>query len=112
VLNKIDLLGPEERARLDGGGAASGGIQVSGLAKIGLEQLLEAIDAALVADPLTEARFRMPQSEGAALAALEAGAVVREKSFAGNLVYLTARGPASLLGRYGRFRERETVGSG
>ena len=36
-----------------------------------------------------------------------AGALVREKSFAGNLVYLTARGPASLLGRYGRFRERE-----
>jgi GTP-binding protein HflX len=108
VLNKIDLLGPEERARL----GAGSGIQVSGLAKIGLQRLLEAIDAALVADPLTEARFRMPQSEGAALAALEAGAVVREKSFAGNLVYLTARGPASLLGRYGRFRERETVGSG
>jgi GTP-binding protein HflX len=107
VLNKIDLVGPEERARL-GGGA----IQVSGLAKIGLERLLEVIDEALVVDPLTEARFRMPQSEGAALAALEAGAVVREKSFAGNLVYLTARGPASLLGRYGRFRERETVGIG
>ncbi len=107
VLNKIDLLGTEEQARLGAGTA----IQVSGLAKIGLQRLLEAIDAALVVDPLTEARFRMPQSEGAALAALEAGALVREKSFAGNLVYLTARGPASLLGRYGRFRERETVGS-
>ena len=45
-------------------------IQVSGLAKIGLQRLLEAIDEALVADPLTETRFRMPQSEGAALAAL------------------------------------------
>ena len=106
VLNKIDLVGPEERARLGAGTA----IQVSGLAKIGLQRLLEAIDEALVADPLTETRFRMPQSEGAALAALEAGAVVREKSFAGNLVYLTARGPASLLERYGRFRDRETVG--
>ncbi len=48
--------------------------------------LLEAIDAALVVDPLVEARFRIPQSEGAVLAALEAGAVVSEKNFAGNLV--------------------------
>jgi hypothetical protein len=38
--------------------------------------LLAAIDGALLADPLVEARFRVPQSEGAALAALEAGAVV------------------------------------
>jgi GTP-binding protein HflX len=107
VLNKIDLLPPEERARLErsvethGNGA---NIAVSGLTKVGLDRLLEAIDDALVADPLVEARLRMPQSEGAALAALDAGAVVREKSFVGNLVYLTARGPASLLERYRRFR--------
>jgi len=107
VLNKIDLLPEEERPLL-----AASGVAVSGLAKMGLEELLAAIDEALVEDPLVEARFRLPQSEGAALAALEAGAVVGEKSFAGNLVYLTARGPASLLGRYGRFRERETVGIG
>jgi GTPase len=68
--------------------------------------LLAAIDAALVVDPLVDARFRIPQSEGAALAALEAGAVVSEKSFEGNLVRLSARGPASLLERYRRFRER------
>ena len=77
-----------------------------GLTKTGLDELLAAIDGALVADPLVEARFRVPQSEGAALAALEAGAVVSRKSFAGNLVLLTARGPASLLERYRRFRER------
>jgi len=105
VLNKIDLLPEEERARLASHGNGAG-VAVSGLAKLGLDELLAAIDEALVADPLVEARFRLPQSEGAALAALEAGAVVGEKSFAGNLVYLTARGPASLLGRYGRFRER------
>jgi len=104
VLNKIDLLSPDERARLAASGA---GIAVSGLAKLGLDELLAAIDQALVADPLTEARFRLPQSEGAALAALEAGAVVGNKKFEGNLVYLTARGPESLLGRYGRFRERD-----
>ena len=106
VLNKIDLLPELERARL--GSGANGGtvVAVSALTKMGLDQLLAAIDAALVADPLVEARFRLPQSEGAALAALEAGAVLGEKSFAGNVVYLTARGPASLLERYRRFRER------
>ena len=102
VLNKIDLVGSEERERLQ----RETGIAVSGLKKMGLDALLAAIDEALVVDPLIEARFRMPQSEGAALAALGAGAVVGEKRFEGNLVYLNVRGPASLLGRYARFRER------
>jgi GTP-binding protein HflX len=53
-----------------------------------------------------EMQFRLPQSEGAVLAALEAGAIVEGKRFEGNLAYVTARGPASLLNRYRRFRER------
>ncbi len=111
VLNKIDLLSQEDRSHLENryhsrarGGPAA--VAVSGLTRAGLDQLLAAIDAALVADPLVEARFRIPQSEGAVLAALEAGAVVGRKTFVGNLVLLTARGPASLLDRYRRFRER------
>jgi GTP-binding protein HflX len=112
VLNKIDLLPAGERVRLEDGVGVVGRdgavpVGVSGLAGMGLERLLAAIDEALVADPLVESRLRLPQSEGAALAALEAGAVVRDKRFEGNLVHLTARGPASLMGRYGRFRERE-----
>ena len=108
VMNKIDLLPPEERARLAAGPqrGVPVAVAVSGLTKMGLGDLLAAIDEALVADPLIEARFCVPQSEGAVLAALEAGALVREKSFEGNLVILTARGPASLLERYRRFRER------
>jgi GTP-binding protein HflX len=107
VLNKIDLLPPEERLRLQArrpGEAAP--VAVSGLTKVGLDALLAAIDAALIVDPLVEANFRIPQSEGAALAALEAGSLVGKKSFEGNLVFLTARGPASLLERYRKFRER------
>lgn len=103
VLNKIDLLSLEERGRIASGADQ---IAVSGLTKEGLGTLLAMIDETLVADPLVEAKFRVPQSEGAALAALEAGALVGEKNFEGNLVYLTARGPASLLERYRRFRER------
>jgi GTP-binding protein HflX len=102
VLNKIDLVP-------DGDGTpmgAAGSIAVSGLKKLGLHHLLEAIDDALVADPVIEMKFRLPQSEGAVLAALEAGAIVDGKRFEGNLAYVTARGPASLLNRYRRFRER------
>ena len=111
VMNKIDLLPEGDRARLAVSATASSDssvrVAVSALTRIGLDRLLAAIDAALVVDPLVEATLRLPQSEGAALAALEAGAVVDEKRFEGNLVHLRVRGPASLLERYRRFRERE-----
>lgn len=103
VLNKIDLLGTEQVASLSGERDA---MAVSAVQRTGLEQLLTAIDAALVVDPLVESSFRLPQSEGSILAALEGGAIVDEKRFEGNLVFLRARGPASLLQRYRRFRAR------
>ena len=101
VLNKIDLVPPQERAHLCSDRKA---IPVSSLQRTGLEQLLIAIDTALVVDPLVEFSFRIPQSEGSVLAALERGTIIGEKRFEGNLVYLRARGPASLLQRYRRFR--------
>ena len=100
VLNKIDLVPADVPM------GAPGSIAVSGLKKQGLDHLLEAIDAALVADPLIEMSFRLPQSEGAVMAALDAGAVVEAKHFEGNLACITARGPASLLNRFRRFQER------
>jgi GTP-binding protein HflX len=100
VLNKADLISPEERKNL------TGGIAVSGLKKQGLDELLAAIDAALVVDPLIRVRFKLPQSEGATLAALEAGAILEKKRFEGNLAFVTARGPASLLNRFAKFKER------
>lgn len=103
VLNKIDLVPPQELAHISSDRDA---IPVSSLQHIGLEQLLIAIDAALVVDPLVEASFRLPQSEGSILASLEGGAIIDEKRFEGNLVFLRARGPASLLDRYRRFHEK------
>ncbi len=100
VLNKIDLVPAEVPM------GAPGSIAVSGLKKQGLDHLLAAIDAALVADPLIKMSFRLPQSEGAVMAALDAGAIVEAKHFEGNLAYITARGPASLLNRFRRFQER------
>lgn len=105
VLNKIDLVPETERAQLETS-AGDQAVLVSGMERIGLDALLLAIDRALVADPLVNAVFRIPQSDGAVLAALEAGAVVRKKHFEGNLVHLQVRGPASLIGRYRRFRQR------
>jgi GTP-binding protein HflX len=99
VLNKIDLL-PE------GTHFESGAIPVSGLTGQGMDDLLHAIDAALTADPLMEARFRIPQAEGRVLSALERGATLTRQHFDGNLVFLTAVGPASLLERYRRYQLR------
>ncbi len=108
VLNKVDLLLGDARGHLCTGENA---IPVSGLTGTGIAELLAAIDHALVRDPLIEAEFRMPQSEGAALSALDAGAVLSHKRFEGNLAYFHAIGPASLLGRYRRFQERRTTPS-
>ena len=103
VLNKVDLVPPQGIAHLSDDREA---IPVSALQHTGLEQLLTAIDAALVVDPLVESRFRLPQSEGSILVSLEGGAIIDEKRFEGNLVFFRARGPASLLDRYRRFREK------
>jgi GTPase len=104
VLNKIDLLEP-------GTPFAADVLPVSALTGEGLDQLLQAIDGALTADPLTQAEFRIPQSEGRILAALERGATLTKQRFEGNLVYLTAVGPGSLLSRYRRYMQREPPAS-
>ena len=103
VLNKLDLVPPSERTYGVGEGTS---VAVSALKRTGMQELLLAIDAALVADPLIECSFKLPQAEGAILASLEGGASIEEKRFEGNLVFLRARGPASLLNRYRRFREK------
>jgi GTPase len=108
VLNKVDLVPPQELAHLFNDREL---IPVSSLQHTGLAQLLIAIDAALMVDPLVESRFRFPQSEGSILATLEGGAIIDEKRFEGNLVFLRARGPASLLDRYRRFREKQDLSS-
>jgi len=104
VLNKVDLLSEEERAALEANRQA---VAISARQRVGLEALLERIDSELVQDPILEQRLRIPQSEGDALAALEAGAVIHERTYEGNLVSMTVAGSASLLGRYRRFRQKD-----
>ena len=73
----------------------------------GMDALLKAIDRALHSDPLIDAELRVPQQEGAALAAIEAGMVVHSREYEGNVVRLKVSGPASLMGRLRKYRLRE-----
>jgi GTP-binding protein HflX len=107
VLNKIDLLGEHERAGVLERCEAEGEAAVSARTGEGMEALLKAIDGALHTDPLIEAELRVPQQEGAVLAAVEAGMVVHSREYEGNLVRLRVSGPASLVGRLRQYRMRE-----
>jgi GTP-binding protein HflX len=111
VLNKIDLLPEDERAALVARANVSpkdkSAVALSAQTGQGLDSLLAAIDRALHSDPVVEAELRVPQHEGGALAAIEAGMLVHARTYEGNLVRLSVSGPASLLGRLRRFRVRD-----
>ncbi len=120
VLNKIDLLPEDERAALlsrtnsspkseNAHGAGASAVAVSALTGEGIDSLLAAIDAALHSDPIVDADLRIPQHEGAALAAVEAGMIIHSREYEGNLVHLTVSGPASLVGRMRRFRTQKSA---
>jgi GTP-binding protein HflX len=104
VLNKIDLLGEDERMGLLGRSQAGGEVAVSAHTGEGMDALLAAIDLALQSDPVIEAELRVPQQEGGVLAAIEAGMIVHSREYEGNLVRLTVSGPASLIGRLRKYR--------
>jgi len=103
VLNKVDLLSAHQRKGLE----ARGEVLVSARTGEGLDALLVAIDAALHSDPIVEAELRVPQHEGAVLAAIDAGMVVHARAYEGNLVRLSVSGPASLIGRLRDYRLRQ-----
>jgi len=108
VLNKIDLLDAHQRdglAQREQPHHAE--VLVSAQTGEGMEGLLAAIDEALFSDPLIEAELRVPQSDGAALAMIDAGMVVHSRRYEGNLVRLAASGPASLMGRLRKYRLRD-----
>lgn len=111
VLNKIDLLDEREReallGRTDEGSKASATVAVSARTGEGMGSLFAAIDRALHSDPVIEAELFVPQQEGGVLAAVEAGMLVHSREYEGNLVHLIVSGPASLMGRMRRFRERQ-----
>jgi GTP-binding protein HflX len=108
VLNKIDLLDEHEReGLLERGKGQTNEVAVSARTGVGMEALLEAIDRALHTDPVLSVEVRVPQQEGAVLAAIEAGMIVHSREYEGNFVRLSVSGPASLVGRLRQYRLRE-----
>lgn len=107
VLNKIDLLADQERGALLDGKSPGGEVAVSARTGEGIEGLLTVIDQALHSDPLIDAELRVPQQEGAVLAAVEAGMIIHQRTYDGDLVLLSVTGPASLVGRLRSYRLRE-----
>jgi GTP-binding protein HflX len=108
VLNKIDLLEESHRAALLSRTESEneGTVALSARTGEGMDALRAAIDRALFSDPVIEAELLVPQSEGAALAAIDAGMVVHQRRYEGEKVRLNVSGPASLLGRLRQFRLR------
>jgi len=105
VMNKVDLLPPEERSACLADPLSAA---ISATTGEGIGHLLELMDRALTADPIVEDKLVVPQREGAVLAALDAGALILKREFSGEFVDLTVAGPASLLARYRQYRKAKT----
>src|SRR5437868_13799918 len=97
VVNKIDLLSESERRSLRD---TADTVYISTLKEIGLSTLIEKIDAMLTGDPITTLKLRVPQSEGKALASLEANARILKRSYRGGSVHLQVQAPQSFMRRW------------
>jgi GTPase len=94
VMNKVDLLPEKKRESLCDTESV---IHVSAAKGIGLDKLLEGIDAQIAEDPVRRVQLRVPQSEGKALATLDAKAQVYAREYRDGYVDLDVQAPESLL---------------
>ena len=94
VMNKIDLLSERKRESLIDTDSV---IHVSAQKGERLERLLARIDEMIEQDPISRVRLRIPQSEGKALAAIDARAVVLGRKYGDGFVELEIDAPESLL---------------
>jgi GTP-binding protein HflX len=100
VLNKADMLSLQQRTELP---QSSRTATVSAMSGEGLDVLKKKIDDLLTQDPVINLRLKIPQSEGKALAAVEAGSQIMKRSFRGEHVYLQVQAPESLSRRWKHF---------
>ncbi len=94
VMNKLDLLPLVKRESLID---TDNVIHVSAAKNIGLENLLARIDELIEEDPVRRVHLRIPQSEGKALATLNARARVYARDYREGFVDLDVEAPESLL---------------
>ncbi len=78
VMNKIDLLPEKKRESLRD---TKNAVHVSAAKGLGLDRLLQCIDELIAEDPVRRVHLRVPQSEGKALAALDAKSVIFAREY-------------------------------
>ena len=100
VMNKVDLLSDIKRESLID---TDSEIHVSAQKGEGLDRLLARIDQLIEQDPVSRARLRVPQSEGKALSAIDARAVVLKREYREGYVELEVDAPESLLRQMKKF---------
>ena len=112
VLNKSDLLAPEDRdpevlrQRLlgDAGGKLEPrAVLVAGSTGEGMSALLEAIDSVLAFDPVTQTEFQIPNTATASIALLHEHARILEIRYVEDLCVIDAIVSESLRQRLARF---------
>ncbi len=96
IWNKIDLLGPAERSRLEMGPAQ---VAVSARTGEGLDALVRQIDENLKEDPVVEADFELQASDGNQLALLHRFGTVLSTQVHDDLLRIRARIPKSIQTR-------------
>ena len=94
VMNKLDLLPEIKRESLID---TADVIHVSAAKGIGMDRLLQRIDELIEQDPVRQVRLRVPQSEGKALATLDAKAIVLSREYREGYVEHEVQAPASVL---------------
>ncbi len=104
VMNKVDLLPEKKRESLRNSDDV---VHVSAAAGIGLNELLAVIDQKISEDPVQRMRLRIPQSEGKALALLDAKAHVLARDYQDGYVELDVQAAESVLRRLKRFVAQE-----
>ena len=100
VMNKLDLLPELKRESLVDGANT---LHVSATQGIGMAKLLERIDELIEQDPVRHVRLHVPQSEGKALATLNAKAVILSREYRDGYVELEVQAPVSVVRRMKEF---------
>jgi GTPase len=105
VMNKVDLLDQEVAASLmaDSARDSARTLYVSAVEGTGLDRLLERIDAMIQQDPVSRVLLRVPQSEGKALAMLEARARIYSREYLDGVVELVVDASESVVRKMREF---------
>ena len=105
VMNKLDLVADGECKAMINSPAT---VYVSAAQRLGLDELLGAIDSQLKVDALQLLRVRIPQSEGRVLAQIQARARILKRAYRDSAVQMELEAPESLAVMLDRYAMKGT----